>query len=168
MAGICPRKLIDQWLMDRWLLPGGFLLWAIDWIPFRTYLIRKGIARSRTTPHKPTESSLCEKFSDIKGTIPPKNDKVFINSYFFASNEVSTCSGCWCVILQLCDVCIHQYLRNVCRKFVILKSLNFETSKEQILVSKEADFRHLQSYREFFFSIFEFWKKITPSGMSGL
>ena len=43
--------------------------------------------------------------------------------FFFASNEVSTCSECCCGILQLCDVCKggsgglngatnHQYLRN--------------------------------------------------------
>ena len=29
----------------------------------------------------------------------------FSKMFFFASNEVSTCSGCCCGILQLCDVC---------------------------------------------------------------
>ena len=63
---------------------------------------------------------------------------------------------------------IHQYLRNVCRKIALLKSLNFANSKEPnfhnfwatwlILVSKEAEFCDLKCYREFFFSIFEISK----------
>ena len=92
---------------------------------------------------------------------------------FFASNEVSTCSGCSYRILQLYDMCkgglgweglkgttIHQYLRNVCRKIALLKSFNFTTSKEVnshifwaaglVLVSKEEEFCDLQSYRVFF------------------
>ena len=97
----------------------------------------------------------------FKGTVPQK----------FASNKVSTCSGCCCGILQLCNVCkgglgglndttYHQYLRNVSRKIALLKSFISATSKEPnyhsfwatelILVSKEAEFCDLQSYTEFF------------------
>ena len=39
-----------------------------------------------------------------RGPYPQKNDKV-LKKKFFASNEVSTCSGCCCGILHLCDVC---------------------------------------------------------------
>ena len=77
---------------------------------------------------------------NVKRTVQAKNDKIKKN--VFASNEVSTCSGC-CGNSQLCDVCkdglgglngtaIHQYLRNVCRKIALLKSFTSATSKEMI------------------------------------
>ena len=107
----------------------------------------------------------------------PKNKQFFIK-YYFVSNEVSTCSGWCCWILQLCDVfkgvygglngtIIHQYLRNVCRKMALLKSFKFATFKELnsqsfwttrlILVLKEAELCDLHNYRDFFL-IFEVWK----------
>ena len=63
------------------------------------------------------------------------------NFQFFASNEVSTCSGCCYGILQLCDVykgslggmngiTIHQYLRTKEQKIALLNSVNFTTSNE--------------------------------------
>ena len=65
---------------------------------------------------------------------------------------------------------IQHYLKNVRRKFALLQSLKFLTSKESnshsfwatglVLVSKEAEFCDVQSYWEFFFSIFEFWKDL--------
>ena len=62
----------------------------------------------------------------FKGTVQTKNNKIF-EKKFFASNEVSTCSGCCCEILQVCDVCkgglrglngttTHQYLGNMEQK----------------------------------------------------
>ena len=112
-----------------------------------------------------------------------------IKKNIFASNEVSTYSGC-CRILLLYDVCdgglyfiygglnettIHQYLRNVCRKIALPKSFNFANSKEPnshsfwatglILVPKEAVSCELQSYKEFFYN-YRILKKITPSRFS--
>ena len=69
---------------------------------------------------------------------------------------------------------IHHYLRNVRRNVALLKSLNFATFKESdshsfratwmILISEEAEFCELQSYREFFYN-FRIMKKIVPSGL---
>ena len=106
----------------------------------------------------------------LKGTVQAKNYQ--IKKKKFASNEVSTCSGCFCGISQLCDVCkgglgdlsgttVHQYLGNFCRKIALLKSFTSASSNELnspslwaigvILVSKEAEFCDLQSCRVFFF-----------------
>ena len=38
------------------------------------------------------------------GSVALKNDQIF-KKFFFASNEVSTCSECCGGILQLCDEC---------------------------------------------------------------
>ena len=100
--------------------------------------------------------------------------KIQILKKKIASNEVSTCSG-WCGILQLCDVregglegVERHYNSSVFNKY-LQKDRSPATSKEPkshvfwatglILESKEAEFRDLQSYREFF-SIFEFWQKL--------
>ena len=76
--------------------------------------------------------------------------------------EIYNCATCvnW-VYGGLNAIKMHQYLTNVCRKIALLKSFNFETSKESnshsfwatepILVSKEAQFCDLQNYTEFFF-----------------
>ena len=42
--------------------------------------------------------------SMFKGSVPPKNYQFLKKKKFFASNEVSTCSGCCYEILQLYDV----------------------------------------------------------------
>ena len=73
----------------------------------------------------------------LKGPYRQKINKLKKIAY----NEVSTCSGCCCVISQVCDVCkevlgglngttTHQNLRNFCRKIVPLKSFKFATSKQ--------------------------------------
>ena len=101
-----------------------------------------------------------------------------------ASNEVSTCSGCCCGILQLCDVCkggwggglngtiIHQYLRIMSteKKNALLKTLDCTTSKEPnshcfratglIMVSKEANFCDLQFNTDFVFQFSNSEKKL--------
>ena len=62
----------------------------------------------------------------IKQSVPLQGNVQAKNYKKIASNEVSTCIGYCCEILQLCDVCkgglegvdgieIHQYLRNICR-----------------------------------------------------
>ena len=66
--------------------------------------------------------------------------------------------------------------RNGCRKIALLKNFKFATSKESnfhsfratglTLVSKEAEFCDLQSYRDFFFPIFGILTKITPFDIS--
>ena len=72
---------------------------------------------------------------------------------------------------------IHQYLRNVCRKFALLKSFNFATSKEPsshsfwatglILVSKKRKF-WIYKVTESFFLIFETYKIYTVWNFSFL
>ena len=87
------------------------------------------------------ENKIIVNFSNLRGPFPQKMTKIKKN----ASNEVSTCSGCCCGILQLYIVCkgglwggggrlngttINQYLGNVCRKIALLKRFNFATSKK--------------------------------------
>ena len=112
----------------------------------------------------------------LKGTV---EEKKWTHWRKIASNEVSTCSGCCCWILQLCDVCkgglgglngttIHHYLRNVCRKIALVNRLSLATSKEPKFDSYRTDIgikkkRIFVIYKaiESFFLIPDFWKKLS-------
>ena len=107
----------------------------------------------------------------FKGTVPSKNDQI----KKYASIEVSTCSGCCCGILQLCNLCkgglgglngttIYQHLRNVCRKIALVKSSILQLLKNRTLTVFELrnwywyqKKQHFVIYKavEFFFQNFE-------------